>query len=410
MASIKLKFKPSALRDREGTIYYQVIHERRVKQLFTKYHLYIHEWDENKASVKIVTSNGRAIILRFVRERIRWEIESLNKIIREFEKKSLSYNVEDIADEFEQHKRICSLFHFMETIIAKFQQNGKIRTSETYRAALNSFNRFLSDAKLHEPLLKHGEVMLHEITAELMEDYEGWLNSCGVLANTVSFYMRILRATYNRAVEGGIIEDRRPFRHVYTGVDKTVKRAVPIQTIKRIKGLDLTLMPKLDYARDMFLLSFMLRGMNFVDMAYLRKSDLVNGCISYRRRKTGQLLRIEWTKDMQIILNKYPQNKSDYLLPIVTEHSANERKVYRNVNSKVNYALKHISSMIGLSVPLTLYVARHSWASAAKAKGIPLRVISEGMGHDSETTTQIYLASLDTSIVNKANKLILSMI
>ena len=59
-------------------------------------------------------------------------------------------------------------------------------------------------------------------------------------------------------------------------------------------------------------------------------------------------------------------------------------------------------------MPLTMYVARHSWASAAKAKGIPVSVISEGMGHDSESTTQIYLASLDTSIVDSANSIILN--
>lgn len=64
--------------------------------------------------------------------------------------------------------------------------------------------------------------------------------------------------------------------------------------------------------------------------------------------------------------------------------------------------------MVGIKIPLTMYVARHSWASAAKSKGIPLSVISEGMGHDSEATTQIYLASLDTAIVDKANSLIIS--
>ena len=97
-------------------------------------------------------------------------------------------------------------------------------------------------------------------------------------------------------------------------------------------------------------------------------------------------------------------------MPIIKVGGANERNVYRNTNAKINYSLKQIAKMVGVSIPLTMYVARHSWASAAKAKGIPLRVISEGMGHDSENTTQIYLASLDTSVINKANKLILASI
>lgn len=215
----------------------------------------------------------------------------------------------------------------------------------------------------------------------------------GNAPNTISFYTRILRAVYNRAVEEDIIENRNPFRHVYTGIEKTAKRALPLPAISKIKALDLTLTPALDYARDMFLLSFMLRGMSFVDMAFLRKSDLHNGYITYRRRKTGQQLVIEWTRDMQRILDKYPENASDYLLPIIRKRNTNERSAYRNMSYNINHHLKSIASMVGVNIPLTLYVARHSWASAAHSKGIPLRIISEGMGHDSESTTQIYLAS-----------------
>lgn len=111
---------------------------------------------------------------------------------------------------------------------------------------------------------------------------------------------------------------------------------------------------------------------------------------------------------MQITLDKYPENESDYLLPIITGVGTNDRNTYRNKGYNINHALKKIAAQLGITINLTLYVARHSWASAAKAKGIPLSVISEGMGHDSEATTQIYLASLDASVVDRANSLILS--
>ena len=107
-----------------------------------------------------------------------------------------------------------------------------------------------------------------------MEAYEAWHRQRGVTPNTISFYIRILRAVYNRAVEKEIIENLNPFRKVYTGVEKTVKRALPLDTIKKIKALELSLTPALEYARDMFLMSFYLRGMSFIDMAFLRKSDL----------------------------------------------------------------------------------------------------------------------------------------
>lgn len=172
-------------------------------------------------------------------------------------------------------------------------------------------------------------------------------------------------------------------------------------------NLDFSRLPHLDFARDMFILSFMLRGMSFVDMAFLKKKDLSDGYITYKRSKTGQQLTIEWTQEMQAILDKYPMNKSEFLLPIIKNKGVKERYIYRNVGYNINHSLKVIAKKLELSIPLTMYVARHSWASAAKASGIPLSVISEGMGHESETTTKIYLASLDTSVVDRANSIIL---
>ncbi len=397
MASIKVKFRPSQLPNHEGTIYYQIIHERKPRQLLTEYHVFQSEWDENRSMVTTTQKSERKSFILSIRERIRWDIERLTKIIRKLENKSLPYMADDVIDEFNRYANEYSLFNYMESMIAKLKQNGKIRTSETYSAALNSFKKFRNDE----------DIMLDCINTEVMEAYEAWHQNRGNIPNTISFYTRILRAVYHRAVEDDIIENRNPFRHVYTGVDKTVKRALPLQTLKKIKSLDLSLNPTLDYARDMFMMSFMLRGMSFIDMAYLRKTDLTNGHIIYRRRKTGQQLTIAWTTEMQMIIDKYPENTSEYLLPIIRNSGINERCAYRNVGYLINRNLKKVAEMTNIKIPLTMYVARHSWASAAKAKGIPLSVISEGMGHDSEATTQIYLASLDTSVVDKANSLIL---
>lgn len=398
--SVKVKFRPSAAEGHEGTVYYQLIHQRVVRQLYTNYKIFPSEWNE-KRSVLVVSQNSeRKLLLLSIRERIRWDMERLAKIVRRLEDDGLNYTSDDVIDEFSRYANEYTLFNYMESVIVKLKQTGKTRTSETYRAALNSFCKFR----------KGEDIMLDCITSELMERFEAWHQLRGSTPNTISFYTRILRAVYNRAVEDEIIENRNPFRHVYTGVDKTVKRAIPLQAVKRIKALDLSLTPALDYARDMFVLSFMLRGMSFIDMAFLRKSDLANGYVTYRRRKTGQQLTIEWTKDMQMILDKYPENSSDYLLPIIRRNDLNVRNVYRNAGYNINRNLKQIARMAGIDISLTLYVARHSWASAAKAKGIPLSVISEGMGHDSEATTQIYLSSLDTSVVDKANGLILKAI
>ncbi len=397
MASIKVKFRPSTISGQEGTIYYQIIHDRKVRQFLSEYHVLPSEWDENRSMVTTTRKSERKSFILSVRERIRWDVERLMRIDRKLDADGLSYIADDLIDEFNRYTREYSLFRFMESIIVKLRGNGKIRTAETYRATLNSFRNFR----------KGEDLMLDCITSEVMEDYEAWLRKRGLVSNTISFYIRILRAVYNRAVEDNVIDDRNPFRHVYTGIDKTVKRALPLSVIKKIKNLDLSCNPTLDFARNMFLMSFYLRGMSFIDMAYLKKTDLKNGYVVYRRRKTGQMLVIEWTREMQTICDKYPENRSVYLLPIIRTAGTNEWCTYRNVGYNINHNLKKIALMLGVDVRLTMYVARHSWASAAKAKGIPLGVISEGMGHDSETTTRIYLASLDTSVVDRANSLIL---
>ena len=397
MASVKIKFKSSSIPGKEGTIFYQILHERKQRQLFSDYHVFPSEWDEKRSIVTTMLKSERKPLILSIRERIRWDVERLGKIIRKLDKEGLAYTVDDVIDEFNRHVNEYSLFNYMESHIIKLKHNGKIRTAETYVSALNSFKKFR----------KEEDIMLDCLTSEIMEAYEAWHQQRGVAPNTISFYTRILRAVYNRAVEDEIIDNRNPFRHVYTGVDKTIKRALPLSAIKKIRSLDLSMTPELDYARDMFMMSFMLRGMSFIDMAYLRKSDLSNGYITYRRRKTGQQLIIAWTKEMQMVLDKYPENTSDYLLPIIRRPGGHDRSTYRNVGYNINHNLKRIAEKVGIAIPLTLYVARHSWASVAKAKGIPLSVISEGMGHDSEATTQIYLASLDTSVVDRANSIIL---
>ena len=95
--------------------------------------------------------------------------------------------------------------------------------------------------------------------------YEAYLKEKGLVKNSTSYYMRIWRSVYNLAVEQGYTTDKKPFKHVYTGIDKTVKRAVPFKIIKMIKELDLSFEPQLELARDIFLFSFYTRGMSFID-------------------------------------------------------------------------------------------------------------------------------------------------
>ena len=309
-----------------------------------------------------------------------------------------------------------SLFQFMNILIAMLRKNGQCRTMQHYKATLNSYKRFRAGK----------DISFREMDAEEIQSYEAYLkNVAKVCGNTSSFYLRILRATYNRAVEKGYATQRNPFKTVYTGIANTRKRAIPAESVSSIKHLDSTkdLTPQQELARDTFLMCFYLRGISFIDLAHLRKSDLKDGYISYTRSKTGQRLSVRWEKEMQDIVNKYraQTGSSPYLFPFLTSNvrskngtaQANrqdELRLYHNAESRITYHLKKLGAKIGVKSKLTLYVARHSWATTARDENVSISVISQALGHNSEATTQIYLRSIQTSEVDDANAKVLAAI
>lgn len=294
-----------------------------------------------------------------------------------------------------------TLFRYMEEHIRCLNQYGQCRTAETYRVTLNSLYRFRGGKDLY----------LNELDADMLQRYEFCLKEDGLCPNTVSFYLKRIRAVYNKAVDEGLVQDSRPFRKVSTASEKTLKRAIPLSCIRRLKDLDLDDSPSHRMARDMFLLSFYMRGMSFVDMAHLRKEDLKDDVLTYRRRKTGQLLVLRWEPCIQKLAHRYASSPSSpYLLSIIPEADGDTFRQYHAVQTRVNRYLKEVGQSIGLTQPLTMYVARHSWASIAHREGVPVSVISEGMGHDSESTTQIYLASLESNVIDQANRRILKLL
>ncbi len=397
MASIRVKFKPSVVEGKEGTLCYQVIHNRTVRQITTDYRLQPWEWEGGKVRAS-ATDSRRLAGLRSLQEHVGWDLRRLSAIVRRLENGKQNFTADDVVREFRYRGDDQTLRGFMEQTIIRLQLMAKWRTAETYMSTLRSFQRFMGGK----------DVLLEELDSDLMQMYEAYLCRQGVVRNSTSFYMRILRAVYNRAVEKGLTPSANPFKHVYTGVDKTVKRALPLAMLRKIRNVELPLRSQLDFARDMFLFSFFTRGMSFVDMAFLRRDNLRDGVLSYRRRKTGQQLFIRWEKCMQEIVGKWADGVSGpYMLPIIKDAEGDIRRQYRNEQLRINRNLKEVAARAGLAVTLTLYCARHSWASVAKSKNVPVSVISEGLGHDSEMTTQIYLASLDNAVVDKANANIL---
>lgn len=171
------------------------------------------------------------------------------------------FTVDRIIELYTVPEGNCTFLLYGKELLVELRQIGKVRTAGTYQNALNSFERFRGH---------RGDIPLDELDSNQMITYESWLKGTGVCPNTSSYYMRNLRAIYNRAVSEGLVVQRNPFKHVYTGIDKTKKRAVSLSVIRRIRDLDLN-KKSLIFARDIFMFSFYTRGMSFVDMAFLKR-------------------------------------------------------------------------------------------------------------------------------------------
>lgn len=297
-----------------------------------------------------------------------------------------------------------NLTQFMEQLIRALKEEERFSTAHIYQSTLNALRLFC----------KADVIRFNQMDRSRLKQFESHLRNKGCAWNTVSTYMRTLRSTYNKAVDEGLAEEKpRLFRHVYTGVKANTKRALDAGDMSKLLKAPLpqSLSQSLEKSRAWLTLMFLLRGMPFVDLAYLHKKDLQDSVISYRRHKTGTLLTVEVPPTAMKLIQQYKSMDADspYLFPILSgnRESKEEYIEYQHALRKLNYDLKQLAVYCSIKFNVSSYTARHSWASIAKSQNIPLSVISAGMGHDSENTTQIYLASLDNSTIDKANDLIL---
>jgi site-specific recombinase XerD len=387
---------PSKVKSKEGVICLQLIHNRRIKLLRTRFRLFATEWDKKKGTVFLEKARiERQIYLQSIKKGIETELRQLEELIGLLEMKS-DYTVDELADLYTSNSFNGFLFPFVDYIVKNLKENNRRKTASIYITAKTSLERFLCGQ----------DILLDKIDNELMQRYETYLKNTGVMKNTTSCYMRALRSIYNQAVKRGLTIQKNPFANIFTRIDKTEKRAVNEDVIVRIKNRDLSSHPELALARDLFMFSFYMRGISFIDMANLRKSNVKNGYIVYARSKTKQMLTVKIEDCMQKIISKYEsQTIDDYLLPVYTVQNRDNTSQLRNHNKR----LKRISDLLGLEKSLSSYVTRHAWATLALRKGVPVEVISESMGHENETTTRIYLASLDQLVVDEANAKIIRL-
>ena len=402
MASVKTMFRQSTVEGKEGTLYFRVIHERVARTVFTGCHVFRDEWDDVSSSVIIAGTKERKAYLELTASKLKSDQERLDRIIAEKEALRVKFTADDVVTEYKKLPESMTFFTFIRSMAERKMAAKRYGTAKTYRDALASFSNF-----------RNGEdIAFDALDKEIICQYEAWMKDKGLKLNTSSCYLRTLKTLYLKAVDMGLTEDKGIFSRVFTGFATTAKRAITIYGIKKILKLRLKEGSALAFARDMFMLSFYLQGISFVDMAYLKKTDIRNGVLQYSRKKTGQAITISWEREMQEIVDAYSLQAKDtpYLLPIIRKQDGTERRQYEKTEHNVNRNLKKIGVMAGLHIPLTTYVSRHSWASIMRDMGNDISVISRGLGHEDIKTTQIYLSAIDNSTVMKANKRLIGRI
>ncbi len=412
MTSYGFCFRPTTRKDRKGgRLYLRVVHGGESRSVTTDYWVYPDEWDP--AGRRIMMPYGhseRSQQLMEYQSAMHCDTMRLDNIIKELARRG-AYTIDEVMDRYRSVMFGNALGTYTEHLATDMEREKLWRTARGYRTAATRFIKFLGKS----------DIKLENLSANLIGDFQQQLKAEGMTMNTISFYMRTLRSIYNKAVADGRIPKQfeSPFQGAYTGLQTTRKLALTAEELAILSALDPTL-PKserqtngvdldrrLQEALAMFLFCYHARGMCFVDMCTLKKRDIRDGRLKYKRRKTGQMIELAVHPTLRRILDWFSirTRGSDYLFPIISGNSPRDINLQYTSGLRVqNQRLKRIATMVGIDKHISTHSARHSWATVAKNEGLPLAVISEGLGHTNQKTTEIYLASMNRQTLDKASR------
>lgn len=293
--------------------------------------------------------------------------------------------------------RSISFFNYLRRRVEVKRSTGRYSTVDLYHAAGAHFRVFLGK-----------DCSLARITSTTIDDFRNYLKGQGFRSNTINSYLSSLRAVYNAACRENLVAPaKHPFAHLRLKREATAKRAIAIEALERMAKMDWSGSPRLEQVVDLSLFSFLAQGMPMVDLMCLRKENIQGNELVYYRRKTGTQIRMLVLPGMRRLIEKY-RNETDYIFPFLG--GGKSYLNYKAYLARHNLALREISQRINLQVPISSYVIRHTWASEALRKDVPVALISQAMGHSSEQVTRIYLKQLDISTLGQANRKVTSRI
>jgi integrase/recombinase XerD len=251
-------------------------------------------------------------------------------------------------------------------------------------------------------------IQFSEVDYDFLKRLEGKMLGKGLSVNGVAMYMRTIRAIYNRAIREKFIDrSNYPYEHYKINIQATTKRNINKTDIQAMMAMEIGQDSPLWHSRNYFLLCFNLIGISFADMLTLKRTDIINGRVMYRRKKTHKLYSIKLTAKAKELINLYSSQDRIYILPAIPENVtelSQERKYIQQAIKTTNKYLKRIGAELKVAIPLTTYVARHSWATIAKKLGYSKDLIAEALGHEfGNKVTGIYLDNFDQEVIDEMN-------
>lgn len=382
-------------KDGSYPLIFRLSHQGQTSNISTKISLPLADWNNKTRKIK-KTYKGTNSVIRLNNELTKQKSDFIDIIHELNEKRQLDYlSINDLKNHLLKPQVTADFCSFTDTLINQMVQANKFGNAQIYRHTLSALKNFTG--KEHIPF--------EEISYSFLKRFETTHLGKGNSINGLSAYLRTIRAIFNKAIKEGLVsQEIYPFQQYKIKSEPTAKRAIDLDKIKKILDLELPPENPLFHARNYFIASYLMNGISFVDMAFLKLENIIDGRIQYKRQKTARPYNIKITEQLNSILDYYlaDKKKQDFIFPIIKR--SEELEQYNDVRwarKRYNKNLKDIATLCDIEENLTSYVSRHSMATNLILKDVPINALSKMLGHNKLSTTEIYIKGLPTHIMDE---------
>lgn len=398
-----LCYKHKALKDGTSPIILQLIHHGKVKRYSTGHACPVDKWDFEGERMKPWSKDAKEINAKLNAR----EAKASEIVVKLFAQGG--FTLEGFDRKYTSTADADDVLAYLVELSDGYQADGRAGNAAVYKNVWHVLRRFTEGKALR----------FADLTPRKLEAFEKDLRAHGCKDASVSLYMRTLRAAVNRAcVDGHMNPANYPFqrnasdgKYALDMKGNSTPRSLSEADMVKIKAFDFNEHPHLATAVRFFLFSYHARGMNFIDMAYLERKAIVDGRFEYTRRKTmrkdgGVTFSIPVTPPLAALIDNFADTPGRYVFPILNSEHRTEKQKWDRIRKclkALNKQLKEVADVLGIKVPLTSYVARHTYATTLKRMGVDVALIGDSMGHKNASTTAVYLKRFADDVLDKAN-------